>query len=90
MPRYFFHLFNDVIALDEEGQVLPSDAIALNRGRANARVMAADSVSHGKLNLDHRLEVQSEEGETIGTIYFRDVIDLKGESPVGPTNGPIS
>jgi hypothetical protein len=60
MPRYYFHLFNDVTSIDEEGVELPNDAVALQRGADNARHMAADSVLHGHLILDHRIEVQRE------------------------------
>ncbi len=77
MPRYFFHLFNDQTVLDDEGVYLPNDAVALQRGAHNARAMAADSVLQGHLILDHRIEVQTEAGETIGTIYFRDVVTVK-------------
>jgi hypothetical protein len=77
MPRYFFHLFNDVTALDEEGQELPNDAAALQRGAESARAMAADSVLRGHLILDHRIEVENDRGETVGTIKFRDVVDVR-------------
>ena len=77
MPRYFFHLFNDVTALDEEGQELPNDAAALQRGAENARAMAADSVLHGHLILDHRIVVQNDRGQDIATIKFRDVVAVK-------------
>ena len=77
MPRYFFHLFNDVTALDEEGQELPNDAAALQRGAENARAMAADSVLRGHLILDHRIEVENDRGQTIGTIKFRDAVAVK-------------
>ena len=77
MPRYYFHLFNDITSLDEEGVDLPNDAVAIQRAAENARAMAADSVSNGHLVLDHRIEVENDHGETIGTIKFRDVVAVK-------------
>jgi hypothetical protein len=76
VPRYFLHLFNDVTALDEEGQELPNDAIALERAKVSARAMAAQSVAEGHLVLRHRIEVQDERGETVGIIHFRDVVEV--------------
>lgn len=77
MRRYYFHLFNDETVIDKEGLVLPNDAVALQAGAKNARAMAADSVSKGHLVLHHRIEVQNDGGETIGTIHFRDVVQVQ-------------
>jgi hypothetical protein len=74
VPRYFFHLFNDETVLDDEGKELPTDAAAIEEAALNARVMAADSVRHGHLVLDHRIEVACEDGRTVGTVRFRDVV----------------
>ena len=81
MPRYFFHLFNDIDALDDEGQELPNDAVALQRAAENARAMAADSVCRGRLVLDHRIEVKSDGGKCIGTVHFRDVVQVLQHEP---------
>ena len=77
MPRYYFHLYNDEIACDEEGQVLRNDALALQEGARNARAMAAESVCNGHLVLDHRIEVMREDGRKVGTIHFRDVVKVQ-------------
>ena len=87
MPRYFFHLFNDETSLDDEGQVLPNDAVALQRGAEHARHMAADSVSKGHLVLDHRIEIESEDGTKVGTVYFRDVVKIKDQAPANGVTG---
>lgn len=42
-----------------------------------AREMAAESVRQGHLVLDHRIEVTNELGHTIGTVRFRDVIEVR-------------
>jgi hypothetical protein len=77
MPRFYFHLFNDLTSIDEEGVDLANAAVALQRGAAIAREMAAESVREGHLILDHRIEVANEHGDAIGTIYFRDVVEIK-------------
>ena len=77
MPRYYFDLFNDITSVDDEGVQLRNDASAMREGIRNARVMAADSVCHGKLNLDHRIEVRSAQDRSVGTVYFRDVVKIE-------------
>jgi hypothetical protein len=77
MPRYYFHLFNDVTSIDEEGAEFPSEAIAVQRAQANAREMAAESVRDGHLVLSHRIEVGNETGDKIATVHFGDVIEVR-------------
>ena len=77
MPRFYFHLYNDMTAIDEEGLELPNAAVAMQRAIKNAREMAAESVLEGHLVLEHRIEVVNELGETIGTVYFRDVVEVQ-------------
>jgi len=76
MPRFYFHLFNDVTCRDEEGAELPNAVVALQRGALLAREMAAESVKDGHLILDHRIEVTNEHGDRIGTIHFSDVVEV--------------
>jgi hypothetical protein len=78
VPRYFFHLYNDEIARDDEGIELPNDAAALQRGEMEARNMAAESVRKGHLILDHRIVVCAEDGNQVGVIHFRDVVAVQG------------
>lgn len=78
MPRFFFHLFDDIISHDEEGVELADAASALALGAANARHMAAQSVLEGHLILDHRIEVEDSDGKIVGTIHFRDVVEVRG------------
>ena len=77
MPRYYFDLFNDITSVDDEGVQLRNDAAAMREGLKNARVMAADSVCHGKLNLRHRIEVRGAQGRSVGTFYFGDVVKIE-------------
>jgi hypothetical protein len=74
MPRFYFNLYNDMTSIDEEGLELPNAAVALQRAARIAREMAAESVRNGHLVLDHRLEVTNEDGQSVGTVHFRDVV----------------
>ena len=80
MPRYYFHLFNDLTSIDPEGISLPNDAVAVQKAAANAREMAAESVRQGHLVLDHRIDVANEDGDVIGTVHFRDVVQIRKSS----------
>jgi hypothetical protein len=77
VPRFYFHLFNDMTCIDEEGLVLPNAAVAMQKGATIAREMAAESVRQGHLVLDHRIEVTNEPGDTVGVIHFKDVVQVR-------------
>ena len=77
MARYYFHLFNDMTCMDEEGLSLPNSAVAMQKGATIAREMAAESVRQGHLILDHRIEVADKHGETVGVIHFKDVVQVR-------------
>jgi hypothetical protein len=76
LPRYFFNLYDDVIALDDEGREFPGLASATEHGLNETRVLAADSVRLGTLNLDHRIEIADERGTVLKTIQVADAVTL--------------
>lgn len=76
MPRYFFHLFDNITSLDDEGVELVDAKSAIDRGIAHARYMAAQSVLNGHLILNHRIEVADTDDRRIATVFFRDVVEV--------------
>lgn len=76
MARYFFHLHNDITAIDEEGSHWPDDHAAMDHAVHCARELAGASVREGHLGLNHHIDVLSEEGRTIGTISFGSVVKI--------------
>ena len=74
MPHYFFHLYDDLIVLDQEGKELPSLQAARENALDNAREMACAEVLDGHLNLKHRIEIADESGKVLATVPFRDVV----------------
>jgi len=79
MPRFYFHLRNDLSVNDEEGQVLPDQEAAMMLARKYAREMAAASIlDHGRINLQHRIEVVDEVRETAFIVEYKDVVEIKG------------
>ena len=77
MPRYYFHIYDDVIAEDEEGTELPNLAAARLNALQGARSLIADQVKHGYLVLSHWIDVMDEQGEQVLTITFRDAVDVR-------------
>jgi hypothetical protein len=78
VPRFYFHLHNDCDFPDHEGQEFPNAAIALQRAIIEAREIAAQAVRNGRLVLDHRIDVADENGEIVGKVHFRDVVQVEG------------
>jgi DNA primase len=78
MPRFFFHVRDDVDAPDPEGLVLADAEKALQEALRGARAIAAAQVLEGHLHLSHRIEVEDESGATIATITFRDAVAVDG------------
>lgn len=78
MPRFYFHLFDDMASMDEEGKDLPSIQFAHQEAIRAVRAIACAEVVEGHLNLDHRIEIADETGEVLDTVRFRDVVKIEG------------
>jgi hypothetical protein len=71
VSRYFFHVYSDTVALDDEGQELPSLSMAKEAAARAAREFAADAIiERGQLSLRHRIEVEDEGGRPLFTLPF--------------------
>ena len=79
MPRFYFHLHNDVDSLDEEGRELPDLRAASQAALQDARQMAAESVMNGHLNLHHYVEVTDEQGQPVLHVAFGEVVKILDE-----------
>jgi hypothetical protein len=77
VQRFYFHLYDDVISMDEEGTELPSLQAARERAIENARALACAEVLEGNLNLKHRIDIADEDGDVVATVHFRDVVELE-------------
>ena len=76
MPRYLFHLYNDVETLDFEGRVFPDLAAACADAAQNARsIMGSELKSKGEITLSHWIEVETEEGD-MHIVTFGDTVTI--------------
>lgn len=76
--RYFFHVYDDDVGLDEEGSDLPGPDAAHQAAIEIARELAAWAVKEGELNLAHRIHVTDEQDALINVVTFRDVVRVAG------------
>ena len=76
MPRYFFHLYDDTVALDEEGKDLPSADLAREHALKEARQIASSEVLDGHLGLNHRIEVTDAHDAPVATMQFKEAVQL--------------
>lgn len=80
MPRYFFHIHNDVDTLDDEGSLLPDASAARAKAKKEARYLASVSVKErGHLMLDHYIRVTDELGDVVDTVTFEEVVEIARE-----------
>ena len=76
MSRFFFHLYDDIASMDDEGKELPSASAAHEEAIRNARHMACAEVLQGHLGLDHSIEVTDRLDAPVATVFFKDVVKL--------------
>jgi hypothetical protein len=70
MPRFFFHVIDDIDARDDEGLELRDVEAARSEAIRGARALACEEVAGGRLNLAHRIEVTDARGELVTTVRF--------------------
>lgn len=74
MPRYFFHVFDDLEVRDDEGVELRNLEAVRAYAALAARHLVSDSLqAGGRINPDHRIDVEDEEGRVVVTVPFGDV-----------------
>lgn len=78
MPRFYFHVRDDLDAYDHEGREFTCFEQAVVQATHEARDLAAHDLRAGHLNLDHGLEIATEEGDVVLTMSFREVFTLQG------------
>jgi nitrous oxidase accessory protein NosD len=78
MPRFYFHLLNDIDAPDDEGVELPDMEAARAHAVRQARVTFAETAKdQGKVVLHHRIDIENEEGAVLDTVHFGDAVTVQ-------------
>jgi len=77
VPRFYFHVFDDTVSMDEAGQV----AADLQEARAiavdGARDLVCEQVHRGYLNLENYIVVADEQGLELSRIEFREAFQIR-------------
>jgi hypothetical protein len=60
MPRFFFNVFDDLDAIDEEGMELRDVAAAEAFAMKAIRELIKEQVDSGRINLGHRIDIEDE------------------------------
>ena len=76
MARFYFHVHNDVVTIDEQGLDMSGPAAAREQAIIEARELACETVRKGYLQLSHRIEVVDESGKRIANVTMRDAIEV--------------
>lgn len=76
MPRYRFHLYNDIETQDLEGRLFPdlkaAQADAIRCARA---IMGSELTSKGEITLSHWIELETDEGD-MHVVTFGDAVTI--------------
>ena len=78
MSRYFFHLYNDIVSMDEEGVDLPDLEAARANGIREAREMMLETVTQGRINFSHRIDIADESGAVVDSVLFGEAVAVEG------------
>jgi hypothetical protein len=80
VPRFYFHLRNDMDVPDEEGREFPdldaARASALDLGRFEVSEMVK---TEGRVVLHHRIDIEDEQGRMLDSVPFRDVLSVEDQ-----------
>jgi hypothetical protein len=77
MPRFFFHLHDDVDLPDPDGSELPDLAAARERANAAALdVICGVLKAERRLTLHHRIDIEDEHHRVVETVRFGDLVAI--------------
>jgi hypothetical protein len=77
MPRFYFHLQNQVDARDEEGREVADLEEATAAARSDILSILSDDVSRGRIDLRGRIDIADETGTILRTVAFADAVQLR-------------
>ena len=78
MPRFYFHLHNDMDVPDAEGKGLPDLDAAREWARCQARQLFGQlAKDEGRVVLHHRIDIEDERAEVLDTVCFGDAVKVE-------------
>ena len=77
MPRYFFHIYDDIVMKDDEGLELADAEAARDQALKGAREMMCEQMRQGRLSLHHRIEIEDEAGAIVLRLGFGEAVTIE-------------
>jgi len=78
VPRFYFHLRNDLDVPDDEGKDLPDLEAALELAASEARKLAGEIVKeNGRITLSHRIDIEDDQHKLLASVSVRDVVRVE-------------
>jgi hypothetical protein len=77
VPRFFFHIYDDAVFIDEDGLDLADAEAARLTALAGARSLMCDQLKAGRLSLHHRIEVEDEKGDAVLSLPFAEAVAIQ-------------
>lgn len=78
MPKFFFHVRDDMDVPAEEGAELPDVETARDYAARSARVLMCETLKEsGRIHLDHRIDVENDDGAVLSTVSFGDAVSIE-------------
>ena len=78
VPRFYFHLHNDMDVPDDEGVELAdleaARAYAIRQARDTFGQVAKDE---GRVVLHHRIDIEDEHGQVLASVRFSDAVRIE-------------
>lgn len=75
MPRYYFHVFNEMETRDDDGQEFSGPDAARKEARDAAADLIREEIRAGRpICPDHRIEIEDEQRQLIDVLRFGDLI----------------
>jgi len=81
MPKFYFHLYNDLNVPDREGAEFPDLPAARDNAVKQARALVGDTARrNGQIVLGHRIDIEDEAGKVVDSVSFGDAVTIDPES----------
>ena len=76
MPRFYFHIYDEVETLDLDGLELPGIEAAIAVAIHELRQLAAYELKReGKVDMAARIDITDDAGRIVERVHFDDVLD---------------
>ncbi len=78
MPRYFFHIVDDLDIVDEQGADLSDLDAARDHAITSARALMCETLKdEGRITLHHRIDIEDDRHSVVGSVKFGDSVKVE-------------